>query len=143
MLSQAMDSVLSNLKGMSKAIYQGGRFVAVADGTAVFALGNAPTRDQAEKRRTEVEAALAQHFGHPVPLRLVDEAQAAKLGGAAAPSAPAPKTASAGNGVPVAEAPEEEHESVDVRDLADATDVPSTAADKLAEAFPGATVVED
>ncbi len=161
-LSRAMaDSVLGTLKGMSKAIYQGGRFVAVSDGTAVFALGNAPTRDRAEKMRPDVEQALAAHFGHAVPMRLIEEADAAKFGGA---SAPAPTAASGGNGgstaiatppapasapapaptpAPIEDDHDEEHDTLDVRDLENATDVPSTAADKLAEAFPGAKLVEE
>ena len=68
------------LKGMSKAIYSGGRFVAVTDRGAVFALDNAPTRDRAEKYRADVEAALAAHLGSPVTLILIDQADAARYG---------------------------------------------------------------
>jgi hypothetical protein len=121
---------------MSKAIFQGGRVVAVADGSVVFALGNGPTRDRAEKVRPEVETALASHFGRPVPLRLIEESQASAYGGGTVSTQP---TAAAD--------PESDHESdhehVDVTELTDASDVPGTAADKLAQAFPGAVVVED
>jgi DNA polymerase-3 subunit gamma/tau len=126
-------SVLGSLKGMAKAIYQGGRVVAVADGSVVFALGNAPTRDRAEKMRAEVEAALATHFGRPVPLRLIEESQAAAFGGGAPAAAQAEADVS----------DEVDHEPIDVTELSDASDVPGTAADKLAQAFPGAVVLEE
>ena len=85
------DVVMPALKGMSKAIYSGGRFVAVTDRGAVFALDNAPTRDRAEKYRADVEAALAAHLGSPVTLILIDQADAARYGS----DAPAPARASA------------------------------------------------
>jgi DNA polymerase-3 subunit gamma/tau len=125
-------SVLGTLKGMSKAIFQGGRVVAVADGSVVFALGNGPTRDRAEKMRPEVETALATHFGRPVPLRLIEESQAAAFGGSQPSTEPTPPADN-----------EAEHEHVDVTELTDASNVPGTAADKLAQAFPGAVVMED
>jgi DNA polymerase-3 subunit gamma/tau len=125
-------SVLGNLKGMSKAIYQGGRVVAVADGSVVFALGNGPTRDRAEKMRSEVEAALASHFGRPVPLRLIEESQAGAFDGGSRGAEPAQ-----------VEVSDVDHEHIDVTELTDASDVPGTAADKLAQAFPGAVVMED
>jgi hypothetical protein len=125
-------SVLGTLKGMSKAIYQGGRVVAVADGSVVFALGNGPTRDRAEKMRPEVEAALATHFGRPVPLRLIEESQAGAFDGGARSAEPV-----------AAEVVDTDHEHIDVTELTDASDVPGTAADKLAQAFPGAVVMEE
>ena len=70
------DVVVPRLKGIAKAIYTGGRFVAVTDGAAVFALENAPTRDRAEKHRLAVEGLLADHFGRPVPIRLIIESEA-------------------------------------------------------------------
>jgi DNA polymerase-3 subunit gamma/tau len=76
------DVVVPRLRGIAKALYSAGRFVSVTDGTAVFALENGPTRDRAEQHRGQVEVALAEHFGTPVPLRLVTEAEAgAERGG--------------------------------------------------------------
>ena len=43
---------------------------------AVFALDNTPTLERAEKHRAVVEAALAAHFGRPVPLILIEQADA-------------------------------------------------------------------
>ncbi len=96
------DEIVGKLKGIAKALYAAGRFVAVEDGAAVLALDNAPTRDRADQYRGEVEALLAAHFGTPVPLRLVTEQEAGRLsggagaggaggGGAGAPT-PAPAT---------------------------------------------------
>jgi DNA polymerase-3 subunit gamma/tau len=136
---------LVGLKGMAKAIYQGGRVVAVDGDRVVIALGNAPTRDRAEKLRPDVEAALAAHFGRPVPLHLVEESEAAKFEAGAASGAPDTDT----NATPratrndAAAEVELEHESIDLEELTDAAEVPASAADKLTKAFPGAVVVEE
>ncbi|MGI9577657.1 MAG: hypothetical protein ACR2OH_05630 [Microthrixaceae bacterium] len=70
------DAVVPELKGVAKAIYSGGRFLAVAEGTAVFALDNVPTVDRAEKYRQSVEELLAKSLGTVVPIRLVTDADA-------------------------------------------------------------------
>jgi DNA polymerase III gamma/tau subunit len=49
-----------------------GRFVSVDD-AAVFAVEDSNFLERAEKYRSEVEAALAAHFGTPVPLELIVE----------------------------------------------------------------------
>jgi hypothetical protein len=49
--------------------------VAVEGGKAVLALPNAIHRDRCQAVRADVEAALATHFGRPVPLRLVVESE--------------------------------------------------------------------
>jgi DNA polymerase-3 subunit gamma/tau len=50
------------------------RFQDVADGAAVLALPSTIMRDLCDERRPELEAALAAHFGRPVPVRLVVDA---------------------------------------------------------------------
>lgn len=80
------DAVVPKLKGVAKAIYSGGRFLVVADGTAVFALDNAPTVDRAEKYRPAVEELLAAELGATVPIRLVTEADADSYGSDSATS---------------------------------------------------------
>ncbi len=83
------DTVLSGLRPKAKALYQAGRFVGVAGERAVFGLPNDIHRQRCEEVRTDVEAALADHFGRPVPLALVvDDGSAAPL---SSPS-PAPGT---------------------------------------------------
>ena len=84
------DAVLEGLAPAAKARFRAGRFLGVVDGgadaAAVYGLPNAIHRDRCEERRPEVEAALARHFGRPVPLRLVvDEAAGAVPPGGAPP----------------------------------------------------------
>jgi DNA polymerase-3 subunit gamma/tau len=122
--------VLASLKPGTKAVFGTGHFVESEPGSAVFALANAPTRDHCEKRRPEVEAALAARFGRPVPLRLVTAAEA---GGSPA-SAPA--------AVPATRAAVEDEEIVDVHALENAPTA-SSGVERLAEAFPGAKLVEE
>ena len=162
------DVVVPQLKGIAKAIYSGGRFVAVADGAAVFALDNAPTRERAEKHRPAVEQLLAAHFGTAVPLRLVIESEVAAGAGSPAAAPPAGSASSAGlapdaasappaGSVPVSEsAPpagagagpsatggdEEAELMAQVDELEDA-DVTTTGVDKLTQAFPGAELIEN
>jgi hypothetical protein len=134
-LLAAWPEVLGTLKRGTRSLYGTGRFVEPSDGVILFALDNGPTRDHCEKSRPEVEAALATRFGRPVPLRLVTLGEAG--GGPSAAASPQPD--------PTAQPPAaaaEEDEVVDVHDL---TDAPSAASgvDRLAEAFPGAELVED
>jgi DNA polymerase-3 subunit gamma/tau len=126
------DAVLDLLPRGAKAIFSTGRFVDNDAGSAVFALANAPTRDHCEKRRADVERALATHFGRPIPLRLVTDAE---VGGAAA--APAAKRK--------ARAVVEAEEVADVGDVHALEDAPSagTGAQRLTEAFPGAELVDE
>jgi DNA polymerase III subunit gamma/tau len=85
------DAVLETLAPAAKARFRAGRFLGVVDGgaEAVYGLPNAIHRDRCEERRPEVEAALARHFGRPVPLRLVvDDAGALPPGEAPPPFEP-------------------------------------------------------
>jgi DNA polymerase-3 subunit gamma/tau len=127
------DKVLEALPRGTKAIYSTGRFVDGDGSSAVFALANAPTRDHCEKKRPEVERALAAHFGRPVPLRLVTDAE---VGGGPVP------VAGGGAPAPAPVAVEEADEVVDVHDLEDAPSAGS-GAQRLAAAFPGAELVEE
>ncbi len=139
-------SVLSRLKGMSKAIFSGGHFVASEPDHAVFALANEPTRERAENSRSEVEAALAEHFGRAVPLRLVAVSGTGRPAGAgASPAAPEARTGQAPADAPPApsELPDEDETIVDVSDLEDATVNATTGLDKVIEAFPGAKMIEE
>jgi DNA polymerase-3 subunit gamma/tau len=68
------DVVLASLAAKARARFTSGRFVSVEGDAALFALPNAMHRDRCEEVRADVEAALATHFGKPVPLRLVVDA---------------------------------------------------------------------
>jgi DNA polymerase-3 subunit gamma/tau len=123
------DKVLDALPRGTKAIFSTGRFVEGDGRAAVFALANAPTRDHCEKKRGDVEAALAAHFGRPVPLRLVTDGEMA----GASPE---------GSSANAPAARDEPEESIDVHALENAPDA-ATGAQRLADAFPGAELVEE
>ena len=89
------DVVVPQLKGIAKALYSAGRFVSVDDRGAVFALDNQPTRDRAEKYRSEIESKLSDHFGVAVGLTLVAEDDAAATTGGGEVGAPMPAAAPA------------------------------------------------
>jgi hypothetical protein len=102
-----------------KARYAAGRFVAVDAGAARFALPTEPHRQQCERLRAEVEAAIAARFGVAVPLRLVVEREGERSG----------------------EPPVSEPDDIDLDGLQDAPEVTSPE-DRLRQAFPGAQEVE-
>jgi DNA polymerase-3 subunit gamma/tau len=124
------DKVLPSLRA-PKAMYSSGRFVSVEPDVAVFALPNRHHRDRCEQHRPDVEAALAAHFGRPVPLRLVIESE---IEDAARQASPIPTAAEDAGG----------DEMIDPAELVDAP-APSAAPhlDLIAEAFPGSEIVED
>ena len=131
------DHVLTALRPAVKARFAAGRFMTVDDAGAVFGLPNQAHRDKCHERRADVEAALADHFGRPVPLRLVVD------DGGGGPEPP-PRLDTDPAHAPTPESDEDEVASIDPAELVDA---PSTASggglDKLTEAFPGAELVEE
>jgi DNA polymerase III subunit gamma/tau len=136
------DHVLDGLPGAAKALYRMGRFVDGDGRSATFALPNAPHRDHCEKQRPAVEAALARHFGRPVPLRLVTDAEAGGPGAgvdlAPPPGPPGPGSSASASAPP----PPDEEDVGDVAALEDAPDAGS-GLDRLTEAFPGAELIEE
>jgi len=130
------DGLLQSLPARAKARFASGRFVAVDEHGAHFALPNAAHREQCVEHVPTVEAALAAHFGTPVTLVLdVDDG-----GGAAGPPA-APGAATPGR-----VAGDDDLDHVDPADLMDDapaadTDQASAAEARLLEAFPGASEV--
>ncbi|MDP9006975.1 MAG: hypothetical protein M3N15_08680, partial [Actinomycetota bacterium] len=117
------DHLLDGLRPVAKGLFGAGRFAAVDDRGATFALPTDVMRTRCESRRGEVETALAAHFGRPVPLRLTTDAAAASAarGGAPDPS---------------------QVEPVDLDDLQDAPPDRRSPLERLTEAFPGAEVVD-
>jgi DNA polymerase III subunit gamma/tau len=117
------DHVIPRLRGMARALFLPGRFVAADDHGATFALPTGQQIAKAEQYRSEVEAALAEHFHRPVPLRLVLDTPEA--------------VADAGAHPPL-------DDEVDLAEVVDAppVNVPS-GLDRLTEAFPGAQLVEE
>jgi DNA polymerase III subunit gamma/tau len=153
-ITSAWPQVSDRLSKKARARYGGGKWVEVGE-TAVFALPNPIHRDRCEDVRPEVESALAEHFGRPVPVSVVvDGAPAPPAGDDPLPSRPASSAAPASRAStpPPASRPSAEAESSpfdeadeigDVADLDDA-DVPAmSSVDRIAEMFPGAEVVEE
>ncbi|HEY1281445.1 MAG TPA: DNA polymerase III subunit gamma/tau [Acidimicrobiales bacterium] len=116
------DHVVPRLRGMARALFLPGRFVAADEHGATFALPTAQQITKAEQYRDEVEAALAEHFHRPVPLRLVVDG---------------PEVTSDAARPPL-------DDEVDLAEVMDAppVDMPS-GLDRLTEAFPGAELVEE
>jgi hypothetical protein len=131
-------AVLPRLAGLTKAMYAAGHFLDSAGPKARFTVPNAVHREKASQKLAEVEAALAAHFGRPVPMELVVDDGA---GGAGA-SAPAAGSGSAASSPRATETGPEE----DVGDIAELEDAPAddrSAAQRVIETFPGAEIVEN
>jgi hypothetical protein len=104
-----------------KVYLSGGRFVGVDASAAVFAVPDQGLLTRAEPNRAEVEAALAAHFGRPVPLRLVLDEPAR----VATPAGP----------------PADDLGGIDLHELQDAPAAVVSPEQRLLEAFPGAEEV--
>lgn len=159
-LQGALESaVLNQIRGVTKAIYSQGRFTSVADDAAVFAVENSPTRDRAEKARTEVESLLSAHFGRKIKLTITDKGSAGGPNRGSPGSPPTdhrgpattrrPGSQEAVAGESFDEPPtdsedldEEELLQIDVTELEDAKGIAETGLERLMGAFPGSTVIE-
>jgi DNA polymerase-3 subunit gamma/tau len=132
------DAILGRLKQRTKARFGAGRWVAVEDGCAVYALPNAIHRDRCEEVRADVEAALEAHFGMPVPVRLVVDTEA--VGGAGRGVVPDGGTRSSRSRP--AQADLDPDELVDLADLVDA-DTAANPVERITDVFPGAELVDE
>jgi DNA polymerase-3 subunit gamma/tau len=132
------DSLLSALPQKAKARFGGGHWVRVDDDAAVFGLPNRVHASRCEECRADVEAALAGHFGRPVPIRIVVD------GDVPDPSSPphltvAPPPAADGGG----SSAHDEGAGIDLDDLTDAPEAATSGLDRITAAFPGAEIVTD
>ena len=136
------DHVIGRLRPKAKALFQAGRFVAVEAERAQFGLPNEIHRNRCAAMRLEVEAALADQFGRPIPLILV-------VDGASTPSPVAghdPSHGSAGlaqSPVAAGTAPDDGVEDLsdfDAHNL-EVVEVDNSAEARLLQAFPGAEEV--
>ena len=131
------DRVLPTLSGLTKAMYQSAELASLEGGVAVLRVENDHHRSNCERKRGDVEAALAEAVGSPVKVRLEVDGD----GG----SSPAPPT-SGGRppaATPVSDDPDEHLAGYDVHDLADAPDAPLGGIAALTEAFPGSEIIEE
>ncbi len=127
------DTLLPSLPQRSRARFSGGHWVDVVDGVAVFGLPNEPHAVRCEECRSEVETALAAHFGAPVPIRLVVDGSA--------PDPSAPRSVAAARRAATDQNPVDE--SIDLDDLRNARGASSAGADRIAAVFPGAELIDE
>jgi DNA polymerase III subunit gamma/tau len=158
-------TITARLSSRAKARYGAGHFVEVGD-AAVFALPNPIHRDRCDDLRPEVEQVLADHFGQPVPLRLVVDGTPPTGGATARAASPSRATRasdlSGGGGSRQAtragDRPDDrqggdtldddglsddELSAIDISELDDADIPASTSVERIAELFPGAEVIEE
>jgi DNA polymerase-3 subunit gamma/tau len=144
------DHILGRLRPKAKALFQAGRFIGSEGGKAVFGLPNEIHRQRCDQIRGDVEPALTEYFGLPVPLSLVVENEA---GGTGTPAS-APTGAGAGRGLPTPlptpspasdshPAPDDDEDAGDMASFRDAdpsatVKVDNSAEARVLEAFPGA-----
>ncbi len=140
-LSEAWASgVLDHLPAGVRALYRAGQFIGVEDGVALFALPSRVHRDRCQAKAGEVERSLAEHFGRPLPLRLVvDEARTRTETGGPPPADPYQPDQVADR---YAADVEEYGEVGDVAALVDAPSVSTTGMELLQQTFPGAEIIE-
>ena len=152
------DQVIGRLRPKAKALFQAGRFLGTDGTRAEFGLPNEIHRNRCEEMRPEVEAALADQFGRPVPLVLVVDGAPQPAGAgpsddgpdvrppatAPAPAVPSPADPGAGRpsaaARPVEPADDDEDLSVFDDDL-EVADIDNSAEARLLQAFPGAEEV--
>jgi hypothetical protein len=139
------DKIFPAMSNAVRSVYRSGRWLALEGGTAVFAFDHPQSLQRGEEKRTEVEAALAAHFGARVGLRLVLDPGAASAPTAPAASATTRRAARGGPGEPPPfEGPlpdrppvEEEVSAEEFAQLEVAPDAPASAEALLFQAFPG------
>jgi hypothetical protein len=138
-LTQAWgDGILQGLSARAKALYSVGRFVASEGQAARFALPNAAHRDKCLERIAEVEGALGAHFGTRVRLELiVDGGDGGTSNGAVAIAPTRPGVASEPEDALEDEDPEE------LDSVQGSEDHQASAVDRLLQAFPGASEVDE
>jgi DNA polymerase-3 subunit gamma/tau len=108
------------LRGLARAVYTAVDVVGIDGGTVTMVAPSAPHLAKCEQHRAEVEAAWASATGRPITIT---------LGVAERATAPVPAAGPA------------DDDAIDLDDLVDAGQGPSTL-DRLAEAFPGAELVD-
>ena len=135
------DQVLPALSGLTKAMYQTAALTSLANGASVVTVENDHHRQNCERKRGDVEAALTAVVGQPVTVRIEVGGEGASAAGApnARSSSPTPGAAVA----PVSDDPDEHLAGHDVHDLPDAPDAPAGGLAALTDAFPGTELIEE
>ena len=118
--------MLDGLSTAARARFRTGKVDSIEANVLNFVVGSDTELKRCEPYRQEVEAAVAQTFGVPLSLAI-------SVGSASAPTTSSPSPA---EDLPQAEA------EIDITDLADANVGSATAADRIADVFPGAEIVD-
>ena len=126
------DQVLPHLSARAKPVLAAGHWIDTDRGVAL-AVPNEPHRARSEQHRGELEAALAAHFGRPVPVTFVLE-----------PSTPARPRGAGERGARAAPDPEPEEEAIDPAELVNAGPEHDLAPfERVTQAFPGAELMDE
>ena len=121
-------TMLDTQSTAARARYRSGQIESVTDGRVRFVLASEIEMKRCEQYRPQIEAAVTEAFGSPLSLELA-------VGDVSAPK-PRGTTSSTPEREPA-------HESeVDIHDLTDADTVNASAAQRIAEVFPGAEIIE-
>jgi hypothetical protein len=128
------DGLLAALPGGARAVFRAGRWLSADGGEAIYGVPNSWHVERAAERRLEVEAALGEHFGTPIRVRVVvDPAESGAPSPEAQPAAAQP-------------AMDESYTSADVAEMESAP-APGTTAERarraVESAFPGLTEVTE
>ena len=138
------DGLLHNLSARAKALYSAGRFVAVDESGAQFALPNAAHREKCLELAPQVEGALSAHFNTPIRLVLVVEGgQEGPSTSAAAFLADTKPSYDGGNGPSAHADLELDEDTEDLRSVPTTEDHQSAAVDRLLQAFPGTSEIDE
>jgi len=143
------DHIIGRLRPKAKALFQAGRFVGADDDKAVFGLPNEIHRTRCKEVQGEVETALGDHFGRPVRLELVVDAQAVPSESNDRPTTPSSdRSPGASPGAPAPDSvtaePTDEPESIsafDESELGEVAAIDNSAESRVLKAFPGAEEV--
>jgi hypothetical protein len=133
------ETIVPNLRGVTKAMYSVGRFTGFDGSTATLALPNEVHRQKCDQKRGEVEGALRDALGSPVSLALVVDDHGDDGGGGGYGSDGA--GGGGGGRGPVSD-DDFDLGGTDVHDLDDAPDAPVGGLQALTDAFPGAELIE-
>jgi len=124
------DTIFASLPPRARALYQAGRFTESDGRVCTFAVDSEAQREHCERKRAEVEGAIAAHFGTRVALRVVVDAPPTPP-----PAPPAAPPVEAAVGAELLEVDLDEMEGGIV------ADTESIATARVLDAFPGATEV--
>jgi DNA polymerase-3 subunit gamma/tau len=126
------DQVLPHLSARAKPVLAAGHWIDTDAGVAL-AVPNEPHRARSQQHRAELEAALAAHFGRPVPVTFVLE-----------PSTPARPRGAGERSARAAPPDPEPEEAVDPAELVDAGPEHDLApVERVTQAFPGAELMDE